>query len=200
LEQILTGIDLENPEFTMTAIDIADVEDEIRLRKFATTLGSRFILRRLALHESDRLGAFDVVQCGFVLHDMSPATKDAALATLAKAVSPGGYLIVSDFFLLEIRDVPSQKRELYTCVIEEAEHALRVGHLGQAEFQILLGDGRGPGLLATRAEAICEERDFFDTVSLMQERAARFGFQLVQTHHNALNRWLTILVMQRPQY
>jgi SAM-dependent methyltransferase len=198
LDHLLANVNVENPSFRVTAVDIVDVGSHVLSQRFAARLGTRLTWRRYDLNSVWQLGEFDVVQCGFVLHDVPSSGKLQALESLARAVAPGGYLIISDFFLHHMNDIPGQKLAAYNLIIEEAVQALDSGDLNQLELQELLGDGVGPGLLATRAHAVLEERDFFDTVPLLMERASHFGFHLVQIHRNQFHEWLAVLVMQRP--
>jgi SAM-dependent methyltransferase len=200
LDLALSRLDLADSRVAVTAIDVAEVERDLRACKFAKRLGERLHWRRLDLldcHLLEDYGAFDVVQCGFVLHDIKPAAKERALATLARALRPGGFFVLSDFFICGEDNAAAQTDEIYQQILDEALDSFKDGRLESSELAMLLGDGLGPGLLSTKEEAFRGHRDFFDSVPRMLDRAARSGLECLRVVRNPLNQWLAILVMRR---
>lgn len=201
LAELLSEIDRQATDLTITTIDLAAVEDTLRSHEFAMLLGPRLQwMQRNLMDASDipGYGQFDVVQCSFVLHDVDYQQKDQAMRMLSRAVRPGGHLIVSDIFLSGTVEDRSEIRSIYDAFLSEADDACRTGQLQNYEWRLLVGDGLIPGLLRARNEAIQGIRDFFETPARLIGRATRAGLRVCQVEPNPLNRRLRVMLMRRP--
>ncbi|MGH9891281.1 MAG: hypothetical protein ACREA0_04715, partial [bacterium] len=138
------------------------------------------------------------VQCSFVLHDICPALRDQAVELLAKAVRPGGHVLISDIFVRTAGD-PVEVVAIYDGFIGEASQALGGGLLERDQFDALVGDGVRMGLTRTRREAARGQRDFFEEPRSLVVRAQRAGLRLVQIARNRLNAHLLVLLLTRRQ-
>jgi SAM-dependent methyltransferase len=184
----------------VTAIDLLLVEERLNSHDFARRLGSRFKFFQLDLMDAPSMpgyGQFDVVQCGFVLHDITYPEKDRALKTLAESVRPSGYVVVSDIFCWKNNHNLAEVADIYDTFLYEAHFALGCGMLQRQQWQSLLGDGSGPGLLSTKAEAASGSRDYFETLDRMVDRAADCDLEICSIESNPVNPWLRVLVMRR---
>ena len=180
----------------LSIIDLADVRSELTLQPHVVRLNSKISFRQLDLLQADELdgfGAFDIIQCGFVLHDIAPHEKDRAFENLANAIAPGGHVLVSDIFVESPGDV-GEISGIYDRFIHEGEVALREGRLCDHEFQALVGDGIAMGLKRSRKESVRGERDSFEPLGVLLERARRAGLALVDLTPNPLNKHLFVLL------
>ncbi len=202
LSDLLSEINLDNADLTVTATDVCDVEEVLRSHRYAISLGARLHWMQLDLLEAERVsgyGSFDVVQCGFVLHDICPETKDRALEVMSGAVKPGGHLIISEICLKEGSDPASEAIEIYDVFLKEADEARRTNLLQPHEWSRLVGDGESPGLLRTKREAMEGERDFFETRSELIRRAERAALEVRETVVNEVNPRLTVLLLRQAE-
>lgn len=202
LSELLSEINLDNADFTVTATDLCDVEEVLRSHDYAISLGPRLHWMQLDLLEAERVsgyGDFDVVQCGFVLHDIRPEMKDRALALMSRAVKTGGHLIISEICLKEGSDPASEAIEIYDVFLREADEARRKGLLQPHEWGLLVGDGESPGLLRTKREAMDGDRDFFETRSELIRRIQRAALEMSETVVNEMNSRLTVLLLRRTE-
>lgn len=200
LAQLLSAIDYQNSSLNVTAIDLAPVEEELRSQDFASVLGSRLQWMRVGLLDTVRVpkyGRFDIVQCGFVLHDIDYRYKDRAMFVLSKAVRPGGHVIISDIFLSCAIQNELETCSIYDFFLSEADSARRNGRLRENEWRLLVGDGKLPGLLRSKDEALQGTRDFFDTPSELKDRATKAGLEVVRMVTNSVNSRLRVMVMRR---
>lgn len=183
------------------AIDVADVEKDLRLNGFAKRLNSRLIWCRLDLMDLTSVpwyGEFDLIQCGFVLHDVEHGQKNHAVRLLSRAVKLGGHILVSDIFLSGNVKFEFQVRNIYDAFLAEANAALKLGTLTPNQWRMLLGDGdQLPGLLCTKEEACVGNRDFFDNDDTWTQRALEVGLSFVRRERNPLNPMLRIDLMKR---
>lgn len=178
----------------IVAIDIADVADDI-------VKVARRVRKRVSFCECDLLdlevvhgsSSFDLVQAGFVFHDLPGEEKDEGFAVAARALNNGGYLLVSDFF-------PSTELsadELYEPFIEEADAEVREGRMPALARGEFLGDGQKPGLLRTITEAAAGDRDFFECADSAVARSRPHGLRLIGTRVNELNNTMRVLLFQK---
>ena len=198
---LVRHLDEASPPPFLTAIDLANVSHSLREKPNLGCLGARLQFQQTDLLETSLLkkyGEFDVVQCGFVLHDFPPDAKDAAVTTLAAAVRSGGYVLISDIFLLS----PMNAREvwfLYQGFLQEATAALQLGRLTPESFDALVGDGVRMGLARSLREAIRGERDYFETREALINRALRAGLEIVRVDCNPMNKRMSTLLFRRPR-
>lgn len=201
LDVMLDGNVARDDSFRVFGIDLADVADEVRARPNVARLGDRFKFGRLGLLDVESIegfGSFDVVQCGFVLHDIDPEDKELAIDKLARAVRPGGCLLISDIFLSD-GDVPREIESIYDEFIAEAHDALRRGQLERDQYEALAGDGACPGLIRSRSDAMRGTRDHFEESSVLIDRARRAGLVLQQVLTNPRSGHLLVMVFTRPR-
>jgi len=177
----------------VVAIDIADVDEDV------AEVADR-IERPISFYDCDLLdledlpdsGSFELIQAGFVFHDLADDEKDEGFAVAAHTLRFGGYLLLSDFF-----PPPISPEALYGEFIKEAERETRAGRMPRAARDEFLGDGVKPGLLRTIARAAAGERDFFDTPDMSVNRARRHGLRLVATRINDINASMRTLLFQK---
>jgi SAM-dependent methyltransferase len=183
----------------LSIIDLADVHGDLASQPHLAELKRKPSFRRLNLLDAAELqefGAFDCVQCSFVLHDIFPHEKDRALRALAESVRRGGHVLVSDIFV-QLPEDANEISEIYDGFIHEAEAAFREGGLREDEFHALVGDGNARGLKRSRREAVRGERDFFEPLDVLLERARRVALTLVDVIQNPLNARLFVLLFSR---
>jgi SAM-dependent methyltransferase len=204
LNDLLLGEPLKRRRLDITAIDLSPVGDEIFAQPFVSQPNIHLEWHQLNIFDLpllNKYGSFDVAQVGFVLHDIDCSDKEKAFKLLAQALRPYGQLILSDIFSdcrrAERHDpLRRQVEHIYDRFLEEANQALRVGDLNEEEWLSLVGDGRTPGLKATRKEAIAGSRDFFESVEETSERLGNAGFVEVQVVTNPINSYLSVLSAQ----
>ncbi len=188
----------------VVAIDLADVNRELHSQAFARALGQRLEWEQLDLldiRSLPRYGMFDIVQCGFVLHDICPPDKEQAYQVLADSVRLGGWLILSDMFPL-FSDSPSgiakeyvsEVKKLYESFIAEANSARERGILSADEWNALVGDGHSPGLKSNLHEALTGSRDFFETQSQTERRLVQAGLVIERVIQNPINSRLAVIL------
>jgi ubiquinone/menaquinone biosynthesis C-methylase UbiE len=97
----------------ITAVDAAPEMLEINARKVASAR-VHYQHADLFTWEPDR--QYDLVFCAFWLSHVPPDALNAFLATVRRAVRPGGYLVIVD------QDIPTQEHRL---VAQDDIHALR---------------------------------------------------------------------------
>jgi len=199
IDQILSHRQTSANILGVTAIDLADVEPYLFEQPNISSLGKKFTFKKHNIFDIDELdgfGKYDIVQCGFVLHDFQPDQKEIAIALLASAVRLGGYVMISDIFT-STQQTPSKSAEIYDNFIREAYTATQMGHMKKSEFEALMGDGECLGLKRTRFEAVNGERDYFEPVNILVERAKRVGLKIVQIIENPQNEHLSICIFVR---
>lgn len=201
LKQLLGGLKLDDPDVDVTAIDIADVRGSLQSYGYARQLGERFRYGQLdliGLEQLSEFGNFDIIQCGFVLHDISWSFKDKAISSLGRAVHAGGYQIISDIFVATGVDKRSEATLIYDRFLREADASRRAGTLSDEGWNELVGDGESPGLRRSKREAVAGDRDFFDTLPDMLERAKRCELQVCRVIENPVNDRLAVVLMRWP--
>jgi len=201
LASLLGALDLENSRVSLTAIDLVDTEASLRRFQYAQTLDRRLEFKRLDLFRSEELadyGRFDLVQCGFVLHDIPYSLKDRAIGVLAQAVRPGGYVVLSDMFATGSTDARVELTHVYNDFLREGELAVCSGDLGLEQWQLLAGDGITPGLIRARAEAKDGARDHIDRFEKCTARVVRCGLIVLDTVINSVNPRLAVILGRRP--
>ena len=184
----------------LTVIDLADVSAELRSQPFLRQLGPRLRFSQIDLLDAPDLpgyGGFDLVQCGFVLHDFAPCTKDAAVATLAGSVRPGGHVLISDI-CVRLSAGTEEVDGVYSRFLEEAWSALNEGRLTEGGYSALVGDGIREGLERSRRDAFLGERDHFEDCHDVVRRALRAGLELVRVNRNSVNERLFVFLFRRP--
>lgn len=184
----------------VVAIDLVDVASQVFQQPVLLMLGWRFGFYRCDLLDTFKLheyGSFDVVQCGFVLHDMPSREKDRAIRQLAYAVRPGGHIIISEIFSSTGGDQTSNAAAVYDTFLREATTARDLSRLRSSDFDELVGDGVKPGLLRSREEAVQGNRDFFEPLAETIERARCAGLRLKKVAVNPVNRDLCVLLFGR---
>jgi SAM-dependent methyltransferase len=177
----------------LVAIDIADVEADVL--EMATRAGRTVSFSEcdlLDLETLPRSGSFDLLQAGFVFHDLTEDEKDEGYGVASRVLGKGGYFLVSDFFPGNV-----SPEALYRPFIEEAERETAAGRMPATARDAFLGDGECAGLLRTIAGAAAGERDFFDLPGEAIRRAARHGMRLVETRINDLNDTMRVLLFQK---
>lgn len=177
----------------IVAIDIADVSHDVfeAADRLAKPI-SFFDCDLLDLEDVRGSGSFDLVQAGFVFHDLTEAEKDEGFGVAARVLKSGGYFLVSDFFPGDLTP-----EDLYGAFIDEAEVEARAGRMPSAARDEFLGDGETPGLLRTITRAAAGERDFFDRPDAAADRARRHGLRLIQTRVNDINETMRVLLFQK---
>jgi len=201
LAQLLEGITYMSSDISVTAIDLASVEDALRAHTFAKVLGPHLKWRSLDLLDAAQLpeyGEFDVVQCGFVLHDVPYDDKDRAMAVLSGAIRPGGHLIISDMFISDKQDRLTEACNIYDAFLSEASSARNSGLLGAEEYRPLVGDGVQPGLHRSKKEATEGMRDFFDSLESLIDRFRKAGLHICRIEPNPINSSLSVILAVRP--
>lgn len=190
----------------VVAIDLADVNHEIHSQAFALSLGQRLKWEQLNLLDVQSLrgyGTFDVVQCGFVLHDICRPDKEQAYQVLSDSVGLGGWLILSDMFPASpngtAKEYLSEVKKLYESFIAEANSARERGILSVDEWNDLVGDGYGPGLQRNLQEALTGSRDFFETQSRTECRLVESGLVIEKVIQNPINSRLAVILASRPR-
>jgi hypothetical protein len=200
MADILSGVDIRDPKVTVNAIDLCDVEEELRAQDIARVLGERLRWNQLNLLDARELpeyGDFDVVQCGFVLHDIPWDLKDRAMMILLEALQPRGHLVISEIAARPDRNYVSEMSEIYDAFVAEAITSRESGSLNPDSWQLLVGDGVTPGLLRSKADAIEGGRDFFDTLPRLVERAENAGLRACNIIENGKNDRLAVTVFRR---
>lgn len=183
----------------IVAIDLADVGPYLVHQPALSARNSGMRWFNCDLLDSSRLpgyGAFDAVQCGFVLHDIPPTAKERAMFCLAEAVHSEGYVIISDIFIRSENDRSSSAEVVYDAFLHEASTALRSNRLNYSQWHELVGDGVAPGLLRSRQDALEGYRDHFESIDYMMARAARVGLNLEHVFSNPVNEHLHVLVFR----
>lgn len=199
LECLLSNRDEANSAFRVVGTDIAPVEGAVSAQPSVAMLGKRFEFSAINLLDIDSLSgfmAFDLVQCGFVLHDIEPGKKDYALDLMARAILPAGLVMVSDIFLTR-GDIRAESQEIYDCFITEASEALDEGRLDHSQHRALTGDGTSSGLIRARLDAVSGKRDHFEKPSSLIDRARKAGLVLQQIWKNPRNERLQVLTFSR---
>ena len=191
----------------VVAIDLADVNRELHRQAFARALGQRLLWKQvdlLDIRSLPRYGIFDIVQCGFVLHDICRPDKEQAYQVLADSVRSGGWLILSDMFPMFsdsqsgiVREYASEVKKLYESFIVEANSARERGILSSDEWTALVGDGHSPGLKSNLHEALNGSRDFFETQSQTERRLVQAGFVIERVIQNPINSRLAVILASR---
>ena len=176
----------------VVAIDIADVGVEVRASVDGIRAVSFFECDLLDLEELPGTDTFDLVQAGFVFHDLTDEEKDEGFGVAARMLNAGGYLLVSDFYPTRL-----SPEDLYRPFVEEADEEARAGRMPWSARAEFLGNGETPGLLRTIVEAEAGDRDFFDCPVAAVARAQRYGLRLVQMRINDLNHTLRVLLFQK---
>jgi SAM-dependent methyltransferase len=200
LSHIVSDIDIGNSEISVAAIDLSDVREPLYSHEFARLLGSRLQWRQLDLMKAAELpayGRFDVVQCGFVLHDIPWELKDRAMGVLLDALRPGGHLLISEIVAKPDCDYRSEIGGIYDVFVDEANEALNSGLLDQDGWRQLVGNEAGPGLLQSKAKALQEGRDYFDTLDTLIGRAEDAGLRTQGVIWNDINDRLAVAVLKR---
>jgi len=201
LELMLGGREGGDDALRVLAVDLADVGHEVGSLPNVARLGERFRFQRLGLLDAEAIndfGGFDVVQCGFVLHDIEPHDKGRAIATLARAVRPGGYLLVSDIFLSEGGGDAREIGSIYDLFIAEARDALDRRRLNRGQYEALIGDSACPGLIRSRCDAMRGTRDHFEKPSALVHRARQAGLVLHRLFTNPRSGRLLVMLFHRP--
>lgn len=183
----------------LSVVDLTDVYRQLCAQPFLRHLISKLRFYHIDLLESQKIdgfGKFDIVQCGFVLHDFQPFYKNHAIDVLASSVRVGGYVLISDIFLSAENSV-SDILEIYQGFITEAEDALKDGNLNPDAFAELVGDGKCMGLKRSKREALYRIRDFFETRDSMIGRAKLTGLKLVEICHNPICSYMSMLLFKR---
>ena len=199
IETILNNESIKTTCCNVTAIDIANVWSELSSKKIVKTIGKRFSWQLMDLLECNNLhdyGQYDVVQCGFVLHDIPYELKNIALYKLSKAVAHRGYLIVSDFFFTYVRNYKEQISTLYDNFIQEAQQAMPIGRLSPLAYHQLVGDGTEAGIYRTRQEAMQGDRDYFDDMNTFMSRVNRLQLKIIGVYQNPLCSFAKVILLQ----
>jgi 2-polyprenyl-3-methyl-5-hydroxy-6-metoxy-1,4-benzoquinol methylase len=189
LEMLFDNENLAINDYNITAIDLYNVEKELCSKKFVRSLGSRFFWQQMDLLECDILhdyGQYDMVQCGFVLHDIPYELKDLALYILKRAVTSEGYIIVSDFFLTSANKYKAQISSLYEKFIHEAQQVQKRGSLSPWSYHQLVGDSTTPGIYRTKQDALHGDRDFLDDLSSFIKRVERMQLEICSIYSNPI--------------
>lgn len=200
IRELLRCIDLLDERFYVSAIDVCDVEDVLWTHSFARDLGERLAWKQLDLLHAAELpgyGNFDIVQCGFVLHDVPWGMKNDAFAILLRALRRGGHLLVSEIVAKPDRSYAAEVADIYDAFIDEAAACRKAGALDANSWQAFVGDGEPPGLLHSKASALGENRDFFDTQAALIDRAESAGSQVQRIITNTVNERLIVAVLRR---
>ncbi len=183
----------------VTAIDLVDVGAQVNVQPHLLRLPRPVEFHRLDLLNAsclDDYGTFDVVQCGFVAHDIPPLLKDRAVLSLANAVGWNGLILISDIFVRSQRN-PAEVAAIYDGFIEEAKAALRARRLSREAFDELVGDGDRRGLAASRRDAMAGDRDFFEEPHALIARAQRANLTLIDAVPNPQNASLFVFLFAR---
>lgn len=199
LRQLISRVDIEDPRLTVTATDLCDVEAELREHQFARDLGSRLRWARINLLDSEQLpgyGHFDLVQCGFVLHDIPWELKDRAMEILAGAPHRRGHVLISEIFVVGSSGYASQVTEIYDGFLREAHASLTSGALEEHCWRLLVGDGQSPGLLRSKEQAVCGSRDFFETLPSLLGRAKGCSLKERRVIRNKVNDRLAVALLR----
>jgi SAM-dependent methyltransferase len=199
LAVLLRGMALS--QMSVTAVDLANTARALYCFGYAQVLCPRFTFQRLDLLRAWHLsgyGRFDVVQCGFVLHDIPYPMKDHAVAIIAKSVAPGGYAVLSDFFSVRNVDIETSLRHIYDGFIFEGKAALGHGRLKSDEWDLLAGDGTQPGLLRCRRQAMAGGRDYVDDLRTFAGRLRQAGLQMCHITLNMASSQLAVILARRP--
>lgn len=208
LDALLSGHESNAMVSNIIAIDIAPVESYLLDQPFVTQKNLALIWRQLNLfniHENPEFGHFDLVQCGFVLHDIEFSNKQSAFDIIGKAVRPGGRVIVSDIYVSEsalhqdaLDDSYMQEVGcIYDRFLNEVQQVFKAGCLLEEDMNELLGNGQTPGLLKTSKDAMDGKRDFFDSIAQTVARMRQSGLEVDEIICNPHNDKLAVLLAHR---
>jgi ubiquinone/menaquinone biosynthesis C-methylase UbiE len=211
LETLLESEMIKTMLAEVVALDIEDwLTDEIAALPNLAEVASRltFVLGRAehleCLFEAEK---FDIVQCGFVFHELPYGeAKEQATRGCFHVLKRGGFLVYSDMFLdNQLSNNPQREaarrqtiQRLYGQYLREADEALKEGRLTKEQWEMLCGDGIKPGLLKSMNDALSGEGDFYEPLGLCIDRLLNIGFVRLWVYPNCLNRSLYIIVGQKP--
>jgi len=148
-----------------------------------------------------------MVHCCFVFHELPYGEgKEQAAKGCFHVLKRGGFLTYSDMFLdNQPSDNPQREavrrhtiQRLYGQYLREADEALKDGRLTKEQWEMLCGDGIKPGLLKSMNDALSGEGDFYEPLGLCIDRLLNIGFVRLRVYPNHLNRFLYIIVAQKP--
>jgi len=208
LNHCLMGLEGDGVIVSVMAVDVAAIRRDIFSQSFANQGNIRLSYEQLNLfnlYEAPGFGCFDIVQCGFVLHDVESNRKQLAFDIISKAVRPGGQVIISDIFVSDAAVQQCCLNVLYTQEVEniygqflyETQSAYTAGLLCEKDMNELLGNGQEPGLLRTSKDAISGNRDFFDSVAQTVSRMRYCNLDIDEVIYNPHCHNLAVLVSHR---
>jgi hypothetical protein len=185
-------------QLRLATIDTAPVFNGNTFKKLQSLLSQRFKWYQMDMMSIDVIydyGNYDVTQCGFLLHDIQYNLKNSAINLLSEACKPGGYVIVSDFFLKNPRDI-DEVTALYDTLILECVNARNSGRLKQWQYNLLLGNEKNPGLLSSKSDALAG-KEYYDTIEDFSHRAELCNLTIESIWSNPYNDWAKVLLLKR---
>ena len=153
------------------------------------------------LHRYFRKAEFDIIQCGFLLHELRYDDKNDVLLQFSDILKPSGYFVCSDIYmdnckrqdpiedLQRIRNI----ERLYNLFIEEATKCVKNRSMTQQEWELLCGNGVKDGLLRSMKRAVGGFDDYYEPLPASILRLGQCGFEKVRTNPNVKNEYLFVL-------
>jgi ubiquinone/menaquinone biosynthesis C-methylase UbiE len=192
---------------SFVAVDISSLSGRCLHGRLAQALGKRFhwyemdFLEFLASECGHNNKPFDLIQCGFFLHDIEWSEKDNALHAIRRACRSDGWLLLSDIFVCEDhqfhwREYSKEVEALYDRFVSEAVQMHDAGVLSKEEYRDFVGDEAGSGLKQTQRDAVAGQRDFFESIETTISRLKRVGFRVGSITTNSLHQNLSVIIAQ----
>jgi len=148
---------------------------------------------------------FDLIQCGFFMHEIEYKDKDRVLKLLNNLLKIKGFLICSDIDadnIVRNDRVEDNKRKrnistLYNTFIAEAKECFKNKIMNQEEFNLLCGNGSNNGLLFSKKRAINGLDDYYEPLKTLRNRIDRCGFTCEEISKNSKNRSLFVICARK---
>jgi len=146
-------------------------------------------------------GEFDIIQCGFLMHEIKYENKNDVLINFFNLLKPNGYLIYSDIFadnhkrqsldeeLLRIKSI----ERIYNSFIKEAIECVKNGAMASDEWNLLCGDGIKEGLLKSMKKAMDGLDDYYEPLDKARFRLRDCGYWDIMTYANKKNDHLFVI-------
>jgi SAM-dependent methyltransferase len=157
------------------------------------------------LYDNIQENEFDIIQCGFLMHEIEYEHKDRVINLLNNLLKAKGILICSDIdmdnFVRNDREEDNKRKRniisLYNKFIAEAKKCLKNKVMTMEEFNLLCGDGRNNGLLFSKNNAINGLDDYYEPLKTITDRINRCGFNCEDIFINSKSRSLFVICARK---
>lgn len=157
------------------------------------------------LHKHLTQAEFDIIQCGFLMHEIKYEDKNNILLQFFNLLKPAGYLVYSDIFtdnykqenphedLLRVKNI----ERLYKFFIEEATECVKNGVMTQTEWDLLYGDGVTEGLIKSMERDMEGLDSYYEPLDKAKSRLIECGYRDIETYGNQKNDYLFVISAKR---